>query len=342
MEIIPLNTTIEASWEQYVAQHAQSTFCHQLGWKRVVERVFGHRSYYFVAMEGGKITGLLPLFFIARNIFAGPTLISIPFATYGGILADSPQIMESLMQYASDLGQKLRVDYVEFRNLYPNSFGLPESNLYITFIRSLPKSPDDVLDMFPRKARAATRNAMKKDLSANFEPDNIPEFYELFSANKRSLGSPSMPLAFFQELRQEFQDKVEILFVRTGSKLLTSVMAFMHKDTLSAYYSGATDDCIEYSANNFMYYKLMQYAVQKGFAYFDFGRSRRETGAADFKKNQGFESRPLFYQYQFIRQKSIPHNNPSNPKFRLFQAIWSKMPFKLTQMLGPYLVKYLP
>ncbi len=344
MEICSLNDcSLSGQWDAYIQAHPQGTFCHLLGWKLSVEKIFQHRSYYFIAKENKKIVGVLPLFYIARNIFSGPSLISIPFATSGGILSDTQEIGCALLEHAKKLAQELNVDYLELRNLYKNSFeNLISSDLYISFIRSLPSDPNEVLEMLPRKARAATRNAIKKNLSADFEPDNIKDFYQLFSENKRFLGSPSMPECFFLELRKQFSSSSTILFIRFEKKLLTAVMTFEFKDTLIAYYSGATLDHTQYNANNFMYYKLMQYGSEKGYHFFDFGRSRKDTGASDFKKNQGFEAKELPYQYYLVQAKDVPHINPSNPKFHLFQKIWKKLPLRVTQILGSQLVKYLP
>ena len=68
--------------------------------------------------------------------------------------------------------------------------------------------------------------------------------------------------------------------------------AFRFRDTLVAYYSGTVPGADRtYSASNFMYAALQQWAVRQGLKAFDFGRSRRDAGAFRFKVHQGFEPR---------------------------------------------------
>ncbi len=64
MEIFELKNTDEKSWDEYVLNHPDSTFYHQTGWKRVVEKSYGHKPYYLLAKDDGVIKGVLPLFFM--------------------------------------------------------------------------------------------------------------------------------------------------------------------------------------------------------------------------------------------------------------------------------------
>ena len=86
---------------------------------------------------------------------------------------------------------------------------------------------------------------------------------------------------------------------------------------------------------------LMEYGCEHGCKTFDFGRSKAETGSFAFKKNWGFEPRPLAYQYAVVRGDALPDLSPSNPKYQKKIEMWRRMPFGLTKILGPPLAKYL-
>ena len=45
------------AWDAYVAAHPRSTFFHQCGWKRVLERAFSYPAHYLVATRGSRICG---------------------------------------------------------------------------------------------------------------------------------------------------------------------------------------------------------------------------------------------------------------------------------------------
>ena len=79
----------------------------------------------------------------------------------------------------------------------------------------------------------------------------------------------------------------------------------------------------------------MEHARARGFQSFDFGRSKVGTGAYAFKKNWGFEPKPLHYEYMLAEGHNIPDINPLNPKYQLMVAMWKKLPLSVANTLGP-------
>ena len=73
-----------------------ATFFHQLGWRWLVERSFGHRAHYLTARGTASIAGVLPLFEMKSLLF-GHSLVSIPFAIGGGVAADDAEAAGALL-----------------------------------------------------------------------------------------------------------------------------------------------------------------------------------------------------------------------------------------------------
>jgi predicted N-acyltransferase len=189
---------------------------------------------------------------------------------------------------------------LELRCLEDPGLDLPASGLYATFIRELPAKVEDVLAGMPKKARAEARKARNKHglelSSGNWYVDDL---VRLFHRNKRDLGSPALPIALFKTLMDEFPDQVVVHLVRRGSQPLSAVMSFLFQDQVLAYYSGTAEGADRaYSASNFMYLALQEWCVERGYRIFDFGRSRKDSGAHSFKVHQGFEPRDLNYRYR--------------------------------------------
>ncbi len=89
-----------------------------------------------------------------------------------------------------------------------------------------------------------------------------------------------------------------------------------------------------------MYWEVMRRAArERGAALFDFGRSKIDTGAFKYKTNWGFAPERLNYCYRLAEGARIPENNPNNPKYRLFIALWKRLPVPVANVLGPPLVK---
>ena len=85
----------------------------------------------------------------------------------------------------------------------------------------------------------------------------------------------------------------------------------------------------------------MRRACERDLRVFDYGRSKRGTGSFDFKKNWGFEPAPLYYEHRLLRRSSLPANNPSNPKYRAFIALWQRLPKPVANAVGPHIVRNL-
>ena len=82
------NREEEKAWDAYIHNANSSTFYHQIGWKKVVEKTYKHKPIYLIAKQNGEINGVLPLFLMKSMIF-GKKLVSVPFAPYGGACADN-------------------------------------------------------------------------------------------------------------------------------------------------------------------------------------------------------------------------------------------------------------
>ena len=92
-------------WTEYIRKHPQATFYHEIGWKEVIERSFGHKTYYLMAMRQDNIAGILPLVHLKSHLF-GSILCSMPFLNFGGICADDSEAENELLDSGSRTAQK--------------------------------------------------------------------------------------------------------------------------------------------------------------------------------------------------------------------------------------------
>ena len=213
----------------------------------------------------------------------------------------------------------------------------------MTFKKRLPERVEDVLTQLPRKTRAAARKGRDASgLETVVSPDNLDRFTHLFLVNERHLGSPAFGPRFFRKAVEEFGLSVLLLTVLREGRAVAAVLCFAFRETLVPYFSGALEETEPLRINNYMYLRLMEIAVERGFKEFDFGRSRRGTGAYKFKEYHGFEATPLHYRYVLHKARAIPSANPSNPRFDRVRRLWSKVPLPIARVAGPFLMRYFP
>ncbi|MBI1825629.1 MAG: FemAB family PEP-CTERM system-associated protein [Planctomycetes bacterium] len=332
----------EESWDEFVEAHPDGTLFHTLAWRNIVSSVFRHKPYYLAVHSSGRITGVLPLFFV-KSIFGGRMLVSVPYAVSGGILAEDEVSSRRLWQEAMRLARELRCSVIDLRSASAGVPELPVIHRYVGFARPLPKHPHEVLDSLPRKARAAARNAREKyGLTVCHRNTNLRTIWNLYSRNMRRLGSLAYPFSLFCAIRSHMQNSHWVSVVHREGRPVASLVTLLYRDRVMPYLAGFSDEARDCSAANFLYLTLMERSVTEGYRIFDFGRSRIDNhGSFDFKRFQGFEPTPLEYQ-QWNPGGNAVNLSPSNPAFSFGRGIWSHLPLSVTQLLGGFLVQHIP
>ncbi|ADE16289.1 FemAB-related protein, PEP-CTERM system-associated [Nitrosococcus halophilus Nc 4] len=336
LRVCSLTKEEERGWDEFVEAHPEATFFHLSGWREVLERAYGHATYYSYAEQDGKVVGVLPLGRIRSRMF-GDALISTPFCVYGGAVG-SREACEALESAACRLAWDLGVDYLELRNLQPRHFDWPRSELYVTFRKSIDPDPERNFAAIPRKQRAMVRKGIKAGLAGIIEAD-IERFFLIYSESVRNLGTPVFPKHYFKTLKAVFGDRCEILTILYQGCPVSSVMSFYFRDEVLPYYGGGSATARDFKANDFMYWELMRRACERGLHVFDYGRSKLNTGSYRFKTHWGFEPQPLHYEYKLIKANKVPEKNPLNPRYRLFVEGWRRLPVPLTRWIGPWIAR---
>jgi FemAB-related protein (PEP-CTERM system-associated) len=329
-----------ASWDVFVSGCERATFFHRIGWKDIYEDVARHRTHYLLAERDGAIVGVLPLVHVKSLLF-GNALVSLPFAVYGGAAADEIEVTREMNRRAVELGRSLGVEHLELRDRVTAEPEWPRSDLHVTFRKALLPDVDANLLAIPRKQRAMVRKGIQRGLTSHVDP-RVDVFFELYADNQHRHGTPPHARAYFEALRHAFGGDCECLIVRDADGLAVSgVLSFYFRDEVLPYYAGDIPEARQLAANDFKYWELMRRACERGLRTFDFGRSKRDSGSFDFKKNWGFEPTPLQYAYTLFRGHSIPQHNPSNPRYGLAIDLWRRMPRRVVNLVGPSLARHL-
>ena len=327
-------------WDQFVLSCASATFFHRAGWQPILRRVFQHDTYFLYAEIGGRIEGVLPLAHVKSLLF-GNSLVSLPFAVYGGVAATSDEAASALEGEAQRLAQSLGVDHLELRHVDARHPEWPTQDLYVTFRKAILPEEEANMQAIPRKQRAMVRKGIKNNLRSDID-GGVDRFFALYADNVHRHGTPALPKRYFQALLDAFGADCEVLTVSApDGRALSSVLSFYFRDEVLPYYAGDDESARELAANDFKYWELMRRSCARGLKVFDYGRSKQGTGSYAFKKNWGFEPQPLHYEYRLYKRDAIPQNNPANAKYRLLIETWRRLPIGMANWLGPFVVRNL-
>jgi hypothetical protein len=196
----------ELAWEEFVTRNQDAGFAHQLGWRRLVEKLFGYKPIYLMAKDDGDIKGVLPLFLVS-NLFFGKRLISLPFATLGGACSDSGAVNSMLVARAIELTRDLDCDYLELRNLREEDCRqLIKYGSYFTFRLNLNPDPEELWRSIRSTNRTYIRRAEKTDLQVILYSKDFERFYEVYSLGQRNLGTPIQSYRWLKDLFFDFPE----------------------------------------------------------------------------------------------------------------------------------------
>ncbi len=85
----------------------------------------------------------------------------------------------------------------------------------VMMILDLLDDPDEMWKRFDAKLRNQVRKASKSGLTAGWSSkEGLSDFYKIFAANMRDLGSPVHSHDFFGAILDEFSDSAKIMLVR--------------------------------------------------------------------------------------------------------------------------------
>lgn len=329
--------------EGLVARHAEATPFHRPAWFVSVARATGNEPLALVEERDGEILAFLPLDAIHSPIF-GRALVSSGFAVDGGLLTLPGSAPDAIFAAVEELAVRRSCPAIELRGGI-----LPEagagwtltSESHATFSRALAADDEAELTAIPRKQRAEVRKSLAGELSVETGRDERARaaHYAVFCESYRNLGTPVFPRALLDAVMDGFGDDAEILSVYHRGVPVSSVLSLYHRGSVMPYWGGGTFAARGLRANERMYYEVMLHARRRGCTHFDFGRSKTGSGAYAYKRNWGFEPRPLTYAAWSAPGSAVREVNPANPRLAAQIALWQRLPLAVANRLGPLIAR---
>lgn len=329
--------------ERFLADHPQATPFHRPAWFVAVAGATGNRALALVQERGGEIAAFLPLDAIHSPVF-GRSLVSSGFAVDGGLLLTPSGDAPAMLAAVEELALRHSCPSIELRGGV-----LPEAgprwslvdDTHCTFARDLALDDEAELLTVPRKQRAEVRKALASDLDVEVgraDADRLAH-YTVFRESYRNLGTPVFPKALLDAVMDAFGEDADILTVRHQGAPVASVISLYHRGTVMPYWGGGTFAARALRANERMYFELMLHAGRRGCTRFDFGRSKTGSGAYHYKRNWGFEPRPLTYAVWSEKGGAPRKVSPADPDMAARIALWKRLPLGVANRLGPFIAR---
>lgn len=329
---------------------------HDPRWLQVLQRGLGHQPLWLLARgTGGALRGVLPLALVRSRLF-GSRLVSLPYLSRVGVVADGLDVRDRLVRQAAEIAQTARCRYVELRQ---SGEGYAHSALTYTrqdkqrMVLSLPADTASLMQQVGGKVRNLIRKGDRHDLQITWGGGALMRpFYAVFSRHMRDLGTPAYAQKLFRSLLEAFAEEAELAVVWHAGRPVATALLVHGWETSNGDGSGLeritlvpTACCLReanpMSANMWMYARLLERAIARGSVRFDFGRSTQDSGTWRFKKQWGAAPQPTSWQYHVLAGDP-DELRPQHARFARAIHIWQRLPLVVTRCVGPVVVRGIP
>lgn len=329
--------------DEFVRQKPNAMLEHMPEWNFMIERTFGHKSFYLVARDGDVIQGVFPLTLVYSRLF-GRRLMSQAFSNYGGLLADSPAVSEALYKRAVELATERNCDWMEIRNVDPLPYDLEETTDKITIHLQLTSDPNELWKSFKPKDRNRVRKAEKSGVTAlQGGVELLDDFYHVWTIRMHQVGTPCYSRKLFRAIFDSFPEYCRIFLVHLKDQTVGGAFVYCFKGLVQIRWGATLVEYKKLCPTNLLCWSVMKHYCLAGASCFDFGRTTVNSGQHKFKKQWGGAIEvPLHYQYRTRPGHKLSLPKPDNPKYKKKVELWKKLPLWMTRLIGPYICRSVP
>lgn len=287
----------------------------------------------------GALAGVLPLV-EQRGFIGGRRLVSLPYVNYGGPLGDSPESEQALIRQSVELAGRCGIAELELRDTAARPL-FPSRTDKATVELALPESGAALGKALGSKLRSQIRRADREAPEVvSGGVDLLDEFYAIFAATMRDLGTPVYPRGFFRVMLERCASDCDLLVVRLRGKAAAAALLTHFRGRTEIPWAASLRELRSTSVNMRLYWECLVHAIGRGSKVFDFGRSTVDSGTYQFKLQWGGEPRRLHWIYPLASAEPAPAG--SGRMMQRARSLWSRLPLPVANALGPLISPGLP
>ena len=341
MTVTAASSNDGAAWDAYVRLNRDASPYHEWVWRDLIGKTLGKETHYLQAQRDGEICGVLPLIRL-KSVLFGDFLVSLPYVTYGGILASDDEARDGLLSAAAELGKDLGVKHVELRHTSAVT-GWPVRTDKVSMHLELLGNSELLWKQLGAKRRAQIKRPLREGVTCESGGlELVDDFYGVFSRKYRDLGIPVYPQRWFRSVVEALGQSSRVFICRLNDTAVAGSIVVGFRSRLEVPWAASLRSTDRLGVNMYLYWQMLEFAEQAGFSVFDFGRCTSGSGTWRFKKQWGAEEVPLYWHYWMRDSGELPILNADNPKYSSAVSLWRRLPLWMTNSIGPQIVKNLP
>jgi hypothetical protein len=290
--------------EELLASHANALLYHTIAYKGLLEDILRCESEYWLAWEGKRVTGMLPMLW--RPGPFGAVANSLPFfGSHGGPITVSEAAHVALWRVFANIASRPEVVSATVIE-HPLVQEEPQMHWHLTDERIGQMSPLEgqtnpeqyILSMIDGSARRNIRKAQRSNVKVEIENDQLDFIAKVHRENMAALGGTPKPAVFFQKVPSHFrQDRDYRVYVaRRSGNPVAGLLLFYFKRVVEYFVPVTVRSEREFQPMALILHRAMIDAASRGFILWNWGGTgRTQLGVYKFKQKWGARDFPYRY-----------------------------------------------
>lgn len=340
METLIIDDAQADEWEQFIAQHPDSIAWQSTAWNEVLNKHYPVTFYRIVARDDSGIHGILPLYHVRTRLNKG-SLISVPYAVAGGIVADDADITSLLLAEALRMATKhdaCRITLKQYKIKVEGDL-LTDANFYNREL-ALSSDLDALLNAFSDTNRRAIEQAQEQDLALEYPSSDIGGFYKTLLEHHHRRGIPCVSKRWILDLVGCGMYSFALL--KHEDRVLGGTMVKEFKTTVSFPFTCVSEKEREDDVPYALYWELIKHFALRGVEILHSGRIPRSNETDAYRLGWGGQEHGYYYQYMPNTGAKTEYAKKRGRKRQMMASCWKRMPRSAARLLGPAIVREYP
>jgi len=289
-------------WLEFVARSQPSLF-QSPDWASLMEETYGFPARVAMVLENGAVVGGLP--YSEIEDFRGRRRVAGAFADVCEPLGD-PRIWSIVERAMCEEGVPWQIR----SRAKPSELASEIREVGVLQTVELQRSADEAFLKCDSKKRNKLRLGARAALMSRsmYGESSIDAFYRLHSLTRKEKHRLlPQPKKLFEEIAQRFlPDRGFVLAIEREKSVIATALLIAYGDTLYVKFAASNRADLMHRPNDFLFWKIIEYAIGADFRAVDMGLSETED-LARFKRGYGAESTPAYVgKYGIDKLKTPP------------------------------------
>ena len=329
---------LRPAWDAYVTSAEHGLPQHLSGWRDVLYKTYGYKTHYLMAQEGGRVTGVLPLFMLP-GVLLGSMATTMP----GGLCAESGAVALELVAGGQESARRARAQRFilhDTRQAWPGD--LQTSSRHVHWTVDIRAQADALWAQLDSNVRRQVRMAQRNQLSVDVDRtgQRLGAFYDIFSRYTHQIGTPVFGYRFLQHIVETFPAGFNIAVVSQARRPIGAYFQLEMGRTVYGLWGATLREYFKLRPVYLAYWEILRDAVARGFHFVDMGRSPAGSNASRFKGQWGGVARPVYQQVACLTGPRPAEG--SNGQAQWVKRLWPRLPLPVARYVGPRLRRHMP